>query len=116
MTLGAMPAAGLPPGGTASVSFTDNGDCTATVTYSWSGFKGRDLSAWYGVFWSSGGSADVWLLVKLDATESGTSSHTFDLTGGGAHTYAGGGRLYNGRQKLQSGSDVRSPESAVLSC
>jgi hypothetical protein len=112
----ALPAAGQPPsGGTATVSFANSG-CNVTVTYTWSGFRGRNLSAGFGVVWSAGGGAEWWHFVLVDAASSGTASHTFDLTGVGAHTYYGGGRLIDSKGKILAGSDVRSPTSANLNC
>jgi len=115
-----LPAAGQPPppsGATATATFTDNGGCSVTVTYTWSGFRGRDLRAESGAVWPAGGGAEWWLLFEaFPVTGSGTSSHTFDLTGYGSHTYHGAGRLLNTKGKLLSGSDVSSPTSANLSC
>ena len=116
LTSMALPAAGRPPAGTATVSFTDNGGCSVTVTYTWSGFRGRDLTAAYGVVVSLGGGAEWWLLDTVDAAGNGTASDTFDLTGSGSFTYYGGGRLFDAKGKVLGGSDVRSPTSADLSC
>jgi hypothetical protein len=116
LTFFAVPVAGQPPSGMATVSFTDNGACSVTVTYTWSGFKGRDLSASVGVVRSLGGGAELWLYVMVDAAGSGTASHTFDLTGRGSYTYYGGGRLTNAKGWVLGDSDVRSSTSANLSC
>jgi hypothetical protein len=52
-----VPAGGQPPppSGTASVTLTQDGGCTVTVAYTWTGFKGRDLVAQYGVRWAGPG-------------------------------------------------------------
>jgi hypothetical protein len=116
----ALPAGGQPPPsgtGTATATFTHIGGCSVTVTYTWSGFKGQGLVAQLGVRWPG-----TWGTVfgintqRYPATGSGSASQTFDLTGHGAHTYYGGGQLLTTKGKTVSGSDVRSPTDATLSC
>ena len=117
-TFVALPAAGQPPQSpTATVSFTDNGNCTATVEYTWSGFRGSGFMAEYGVRWPGDGGIHFALLFTVyPVTGSGTSSHTFDLAGHGTNTYSGFGLLINKQGKTVSGSDVSSPSGADLSC
>lgn len=112
-----LPAQGQPPPPAATAAFTDDGGCTVTVTYTWSGFKGRNLIAQYGVQWAGPGGTQFGIQFQaFPVTGSGTSSHTFDLTGYGSHTYYGGGRLLTTKGKELSGSDVRSSTSAAMSC
>jgi hypothetical protein len=115
----ALPASGQPPPltGTATATFTHNVGCSVTVTYTWSGFKGQGLVAQFGVRWPG-----TWGTVfgidtqRYPVTGSGSANHTFDLTGHGAHTYYGGGQLLTTKGKTVSGSAVRSPTDATLSC
>jgi hypothetical protein len=114
-----VPAGGQPPppSGTASVTFTQDGGCTVTVTYTWSGFKGRDLVAHYGVRWAGPGGTVFGIHVQAyPVTGSGTASHTFDLTGHGQHTYYGGGQLLTTKGKTVVGSEARSATDASLDC
>jgi hypothetical protein len=114
----ALPAVGQPPPAVATATFTDNGGCSVTVTYTWSGFKGHDLAAQYEVVWPgpTGGTQFGLPFQAFPVTGSGTSSHTFDLTGKGSHTYSGRGHLLTTKGKELIGSDVGSPTSADLSC
>ncbi len=115
----AMPAGGQPQPatGTASVTLTHDGGCTVTVTYTWSGFKGRDLIAQYGVRWPGPGGTVFGIHVQAyPVTGSGTASHTFDLTGHGEHAYDGGGQLLTTKGKTVDGSAARSPTDASLDC
>jgi hypothetical protein len=114
----ALPAAGQPPQSpTATVTFADNGNCTVTVEYTWDGFKGNVFLAEYGVRWPGAGGIHFAAFVNVyDVTGSGTSSHTFDLTGYGPNTYSGFGLLINKQAKILIGSDGSSPSSADLSC
>jgi hypothetical protein len=118
LTFVVLPANAQPTPATATATFTDNGDCTVTVTYTWSGFKGQVFLAEYAVVWPGpvGGTQFALLFNVHDVTGSGTSSHTFDLTGLGSNTYSGEGLLINKQGKTISGSDVTSSTSATLSC
>jgi hypothetical protein len=101
----------------ATATFTDNGNCSVEVTYTWSGFKGSALMAEYGVLWPGEGGIHFALLFTFyPVSGSGTSSHTFDLTGRGTNTYSGFGLLINKQGKTLGGSDVSSATSADLSC
>ena len=118
LTVITLPAQGQPPppAATAAVTFTDGG-CSVTVAYTWSGFNGRDLTAQYGVRWAgTGGTVFGISFLAFPVTGSGTSSHTFDLTGHGSHAYYGGGNLLNTKGKTLSGSGVVSPTGASLDC
>ena len=115
----ALPAtAGKPASASASATFTNNGNCTVTVTYTWSGFGGHNLTASYGVFYVGTGGIDVGILFQNDnpVSGSGTSTHTFDLTSKGSHTYYGRGNLLNAKLQQVKNSDAGSPTSANLSC
>jgi hypothetical protein len=116
----ALPAAGKPPPaatGTAQATFTDNGGCSFTVTYTWSGFRGRDLRASYGVVRQVSSGSYLWRFVDVyPATGSGAASHTFALVGTGAHTYSGRGRLTDTKGSVVQGSEVGSGTSATLTC
>ena len=117
LTFIALPAAGQPPPPTATATFTDNGGCSVTVSYTWSGFKGHSLMAEYGVNWAGPGGIVIGVQVnEFPVTGSGTSSNTFELSGHGSHTYYGRGHLVNTKGKELSGSDVGSATSADLSC
>ena len=113
-----LPANGAPPfSGTATVTVVQGQGCSITVTYTWSGFKGSDLRAQYGLNWPAGGGATWWLQFNASGvTGSGTSSHTFDLAEYGSNTYSGFGNLSTTKRKLLSGSDVKSPTSVDLIC
>ena len=118
LTVVALPAQGQPPAtGAATVTFTDNLDCTVTVTYSWNDFKGRNLTALYGVRWPGPGGTTFGISAQaFPVTGTGTASHTFDLTGHGAHDYYGGGQLLDTKGRVLAGSDVVSPTGASLDC
>ena len=118
LTVVVLPANGAPPAtGTATVTLTEGPGCSVTVTYTWSGFKGTDLRAQYGLTWPAGGGAQWKLLfTAFPVTGNGTSSHAFDLTEYGSNTYSGFGNLSTAKRKLLSGSDVGSPTSADLTC
>lgn len=118
LTLSTLPAQGQPPpAGTASVSIMDNGNCSVTVTYTWSGFKGSDLTAHFGVQWPGVGGT-TWLIAEAvsPVTGSGTVSHTVDLTGYGSHVYSGWGHLLNTKGREPSGSMAISATGTSLSC
>jgi hypothetical protein len=92
------------------------GACSLTVSYTWSDFKGRDLTAYFGAVRSLGGGAELWHLAITGAAGSGAATHTFDMTGTGAFTWRGAGRLVDARGRVLDGSDVRSTSDAVLNC
>lgn len=119
LTSVALPAEGrpLPSAATATATFTDNGGCSVTVTYTWSGFSGRNLTAEYAVAWA--GEYGVVFGIPVQAypvSGSGTTSHTFDLSGHGSHNYYGRGRLLTTKGKELSGSHAVSSSSADLNC
>ena len=118
LTLVALPAEGRPSTTAATTPFTDNGDCTVTVTYTWSGFTGHNLIADYGVRWPADTSGSEFSIEVLtyNVPGSGTLSHTFDFTGEGSHTYYGRGKLITTKLREISGSDAMSPRSANLGC
>jgi hypothetical protein len=112
----ALPAGASPPPPTATTTFTDNGTCSVTVTYTWSGFKGQNLTALYAVEYVGGSYVVGILFWDSGVTGTGTSTHTFSLTGYGTHTYYGRGRLLNSKGVLAKGSDAASSTSATLTC
>lgn len=117
ITATALPAQAGSPSATASAVIADNGDCTVTVTYTWSGFKGRDLTAQAGVRWAGPAGSLFWIWEGASpVTGSGTLSRTFDLTGYGSHTYYGFGNLKSARQRDLSGSFVFSPSGVSPTC
>jgi hypothetical protein len=117
----ALPAGGKPPpppSGTATATITHNGGCSVTVTYSWSGFSGRNLVAQFGVRWPG-----EWGIVfgintqRYPVTGSGSATNTFDLTGHGEHAFYGGGQLLTTKGKTVGGSAARSSTPDLsLSC
>jgi hypothetical protein len=119
MALPAKADAPIPP---AAVATFANEGCSVTVTYTWSGFKGRDLTAEYFVGWALPGGAQAALLAyEYHVSGSGPTSgsplsQTFDLTGHGTHTYYSRGRLLDKRGALVTGSDAISTASATLTC
>lgn len=79
-------AGAAPPSpGTASISITVDANCLATVTYTWQGFKGKNLVAEYVVVNSTGTSFSIGLAYAYDTGVSGTGSgtKTFQFTAGG---------------------------------
>lgn len=87
LALLALPASSAPPAsGTSSVSITVGSNCLATVTYSWQGFKGKNLVAEYVVVDHTGLSLDYGLAYAYDTGVTGTGSgtKTFQFTVGGS--------------------------------
>ena len=89
VAIAAMPigASAAPPsgGGTSSVSVSVDADCLATVTYSWQGFKGKNLVAEL-VLAEPAGSISFGLAYEYVtglAGTSGTAVTQFQLTIGG---------------------------------
>jgi hypothetical protein len=119
-TLLALPAEGKPPPPattTASVTFTHDGGCLVTVTYTWSGFKGRELFALYGVRWAGPGGTVFGINVQAyPVAGSGSASHQFDLGGHGTHVFYGGGQLLDAKGRTLGGSSARSSNEVSLSC
>ena len=115
----AVPAGAKPTGAVATVTITDNGDCSVDVTYTWSGFKGHSLIAGNGVTWP-GPAGTTWATPTFwtfDVSGSGSSTHTFDLTGYGSHSYSSVGILLSQNANREiGGSHVVSSTSVALSC
>lgn len=105
-----MPAnAEKPASTTATTTITDNGGCSFTVTYTWSGFSGTGLEAELALGYKGLGGANVylgWTRVPNQAGISGSVSATFTLTGtptSPAHQYLGHGNLLKPSKKYPSG-------------
>ena len=104
----AIPANAGKPGSTAAtVSITDNGGCSFTVTYTWSGFSGTGLEAEVALGYKEAGGANViigWMRVPNQAG-GGSTSATFTLTGTptSSHEYLGRGNLFKPSKKYPSG-------------
>ena len=99
--------AGKPSSTTATTTITDNGACSFTVTYTWSGFSGTGLEAELALGYKALGGADVflaWTRVPNQAG-SGSVSATFTLTGTptSSHQYLGTGNLLKPSKKYPSG-------------
>ena len=96
LTVIVLPAnAGKPGSSAATATITDNGGCSFTVTYTWSGFSGTGLVAELALGYKGTGCANVvfaWTRIPNQAGSSGSVSATFSLTGTGAsHDYLGRG-------------------------
>jgi hypothetical protein len=119
-TLVALPAQGKPPApspATATVTLTPGGGCLVTVTYAWSGFKGRGLAALYGVRWAGPGGTVFGINVQeYPIGSSGSASHQFDLSGHGTHVFYAGGELLDAKGRRLDDSSVRSTNDTTLSC
>jgi hypothetical protein len=93
--------------------------CTVIVTYTWSGFRGRELTAQVGVTWPVGGGAEgVLLFEKFSVSGTGpeTVTHTFDVSDYGSNTYSAFANLSTTNGKLVRGSDVTSSSSVDVVC
>ena len=83
---------------TATTTITDNGNCSFTVTYEWSGFPGTALVGQVALGYREAGGLNV-VFARADFPNqdgsSGSVSATFTLTGtpGTAHPYFGRGAL-----------------------
>ena len=113
-----LPANAGPTPAVATATFTNDGSCNVTVTYTWSGFRGHNLTASYGVYYQGTGGIDVGILFQNDnpVTGSGTSTHQFSLAGKGSHTYYGRGNLLSAKLAQVKNSDAASSTTAPLSC
>jgi hypothetical protein len=74
-------AATTPPAGTSTTTMTVNG-CEFTVTYTWSGFTGRNLIASFGLYKRVGTLDESFNLSNVEGQmgKSGSLTHTFQLT------------------------------------
>lgn len=111
-------AARLTPSSTTTLSV--NG-CDFTVTYTWSGLKGRNLIASFGLYERSGGLDISFDLANVEGQlgKSGSLSHTFNLTAGahGGRTVVARGSLVNSRNFAQiAGSSSASGTTLFSTC
>ena len=102
-----VPATAAPPGRTASVSITDNGGCSFTVTYAWKGFSGTGLEAEIAIGYTE---YDTHLFLAWTRTANksgseGSASATFTLTGATEEPrpFFGHGNLFSSSNKYLSG-------------
>lgn len=76
--------------------------CEFTVTYSWSGLKGRNHIASFGLFERKGSLDESFNLHNVEGQlgKSGSLTHTFSLTAGasGGRTILARGRLFDSRK------------------
>ena len=97
LTFIVLPANAGNPGSTAAATITDNGGCSFTVTYAWSGFSGTGLDAEIAFGYEEIGGLDrflAWTFIPNQVGSSGSVSKTFTLTGTPAtHQYFGLGEL-----------------------
>jgi hypothetical protein len=105
----ALPANAGKPSPTATTTITDNGGCSFTVTYTWTGFSGTGLEAELALGYKGLGGANVylgWTRVPNQAGSSGSVSATFTLTGTptSPHEYLGHGNLLKPSRKYPSGA------------
>lgn len=90
-------SATTPAGGTSTTTMTVSG-CDFTVTYTWSGFTGRQLIASFGLYQRVGTLDESFNLENVEGQlgKGGSLTHTFKLTAG-----ATGGRSILARGDLQ---------------
>lgn len=113
----ATPAAAGTQTGTASASFVQVGPCSLEVTYTWSGLKGKDVTAYFGAFYRLDLTAKYWLFDGVSADRAGGSiTETFDLSGQGVHDWYAGGSLVDFRGRTVDGSSASSPTAIHLDC
>lgn len=104
---------------TTTMSVGGNG-CDITVTYTWNGFKGRDLIASFGMYERLGSLDGSFNLVNIEGQRgaSGTLTHVFHLTpGGNAGRYIlARGALYNSRTFQQIAGTTSGTASTWSTC
>ena len=106
-------AAARPAAPSTSTTVSVQNTCDITVTYTWSGFKGRNLIANVGVFYRGGGNLDVGISnfsVEGQAGSAGSVSHTFTLTAN-----ATGGRQLLGRGDLETARKLQRVDGSASS-
>lgn len=94
--------------------------CDFTVTYTWSGFRGKDLIASFGPYEHTS-TLDISIQLENDQGQagSGSATHVFHLVANAhaARTIIGRGELQDGRKYSQiSGSTSGSKNSVVSTC
>lgn len=105
------------PAGTSTTTMTVSG-CDFTVTYTWSGFTGRQLIATYGLYARVGTLDQSFNLENTEGQmgKSGSLTHTFKLTAGatGGRSILARGSLVDNRKYAQV-SGTSSASSMVSS-
>ena len=117
LTFLVLPAnAGKPGSPTPTATITDNGGCSFTVTYTWSGFSGTGLVAElaFGYKWTWGANVVfAWERVPNQNGSGGSVSATFTLTGTPtSHEYFGRGNLFKVAKNDSSLTAVRNASAA----
>ena len=107
--------------GSGSATFAVAGTCTFTVTYTWSGFKGKNLTASFGLWHRTGTNLDASVSlthVTGQAGSSGTASHTFTLRENAvaARTLYGRGSLFDAKNQQVTGSVAGSSTTTSSTC
>jgi hypothetical protein len=113
-----VPATAAPPGRTASVSITANGECSFTVEYVWTGFSGTGLTAEVAIGYKGEYGANIFLAWTLKPNQSGSggsASATFTLSGSiePPRQLFGHGNLFS--QSSKSISGLKAVRDAVAS-
>lgn len=116
----AGPVSAAPPPPSSTATMTVSG-CDFTVTYTWQGFKGKNLIATFGLYETIGiGDLSITLTnVGGQLGTGGTLTHTFNLIANAhaARTVVARGALENSRTFTQiSGSSSRSTNSIYSTC
>ena len=105
--------------GTSSTTWSVNG-CTFTVTYSWSGFSGRNLIATFGMYERMGTWDASFNLANIEGQvgKSGSVTHTFTLTANAkaARAILARGALVNGKTYAQLDGTTSGTSSIVSTC
>jgi len=102
-----------------TTTWTVNG-CTFTVTYTWEGFKGRDLVATFGLYERMGTWDGSFNLTNVEGQvgKGGTLTHTFVLTSGAkpGRNILARGSLSNGKSYAQISGSVSGTSSINSTC
>ena len=114
---GSRPARQSP--GTSQTTMSTNG-CSFTVTYTWTGFKGRDLTATFGLYQRAGTLDQSVVLHNIEGQigKGGTVTHTFTLAPGpvAARMLLGRGSLVNGKTYAQVNGSSSGTSSVSSTC
>ena len=114
-----VPATAAPPNRTASVSITDNGGCSFTVTYAWKGFSGTELEAEVAIGYTEYDTHFflAWTRTPNKSGSEGSASATFTLTGAAEEPrqFFGHGNLFSSSNKYLSGLKAVRDAAAISS-
>jgi len=111
-------SAPVPSLGTSTTTLSVSG-CDFTVTYTWSGFKGKAATATFGLYERKGTLDMSFNLMNIpdQPGKGGTVTHTFKLTAGatGGRTIVGRGSLVDSRnyQQVSGTSSTSSPVNST---